>query len=191
MSIADCTHDWNPDPTVCTKGGVVAMRCSRCAALAIPAEADPKLAVIHAPEGSATIDWLEGSTSVAGIRDEMVKRGAHVCREDIEAEDARPRCATCGQFVAFRPLERGPDAWQAKAIERIRRERLRQDAKWGEQNHDPDRWALILTEETGEVAKAALERDHKAYIAELVQVAAVALAALECAARGAGATEEA
>lgn len=81
------------------------------------------------------------------------------------------------------------DALQEQAIERIRRERQRQDEKWGEQNHGPDRWSLILTEEAGEVAKAALDRDHKAYIAELVQVAAVALAALECAARGAGAEE--
>lgn len=107
-------------------------------------------------------------------------------RRPVSDPDApgRPRCKTCGQFLAFRPLEAGPDVWQARAIERIRRERLRQDAKWGVQNHAPDRWSLILTEETGEVAKAALEGDHAGYIAELVQVAAVALSALECAARG-------
>jgi len=78
-------------------------------------------------------------------------------------------------------------------------ERQKQDAKWGEQNHNPIEWSAILTEECGEVAKEALEyhfytkknvKDAKVisdwqkeklskYRAELIQVAAVAVAMLE------------
>ena len=72
-----------------------------------------------------------------------------------------------------------------KIFEQIREERERQDAKWGEQNHLPFVWCSILGEEVGEVNKAALEYyfanipidDYKK---ELVQVAAVAVAMLEC-----------
>ena len=70
-------------------------------------------------------------------------------------------------------------------------ERARQDAKWGEQNHDDFTWMAILAEEVGEVAKAALHHngDEPGVTAseatlshlreELVQVAAVAVAWLE------------
>jgi hypothetical protein len=62
----------------------------------------------------------------------------------------------------------------------IQKERKRQLEKWGVQNHDWDRWALILSEEIGEVAKAILEDDAANYFEEVVQVAAVAHAILEC-----------
>jgi hypothetical protein len=71
-------------------------------------------------------------------------------------------------------------------------ERLRQDAKWGEQNHDDPVWAAILGEEVGEACKATLERafgwdggidttstPSELLRAELVQVAAVAVAWIE------------
>jgi len=63
-------------------------------------------------------------------------------------------------------------------------ERARQDAKWGQQDHDPTMWLAILTEEVGEVAKEIAEGriapfDGAAYRAELVQVAAVAVAMVE------------
>lgn len=69
----------------------------------------------------------------------------------------------------------------------IKDERERQDKKWGEQNHAPIEWCAILGEEVGEVNKAALE-DHfshgkmnlKNYREELIQVAAVAIAMIEC-----------
>lgn len=57
-------------------------------------------------------------------------------------------------------------------------ERARQDAKWGEQNHDDLYWLGILTEEVGEVARATIE--GTANHAEIVQVAAVAVAWIEC-----------
>ena len=64
-------------------------------------------------------------------------------------------------------------------------ERARQDTKWGEQNHNPSWWMLILGEEVGEACRAALEAasydgDLEPYRAELIQVAAVAIAAIEC-----------
>lgn len=39
----------------------------------------------------------------------------------------------------------------------VQNERDRQDAKWGNQRHDFRIWATILSEENGEVSKAALE----------------------------------
>jgi NTP pyrophosphatase (non-canonical NTP hydrolase) len=73
----------------------------------------------------------------------------------------------------------------ADILSEIRAEREQQDAKWGEQNHQPADWATILVEEVGEVAKAALEwkfagRSLRLYRDELVQVAAVAVAMIEC-----------
>lgn len=70
----------------------------------------------------------------------------------------------------------------------IARERYRQIEKWGVQEHLPSTWLAILTEEVGEVAKEVqhiggtsvpLARAATDYRAELVQVAAVAVAALE------------
>lgn len=65
-------------------------------------------------------------------------------------------------------------------------ERDAQDAKWGNQTHSMPVWSAILTEETGEVAEAALrvqfygETDHLAHLREeLVQVAAVAVHIIE------------
>jgi hypothetical protein len=68
-------------------------------------------------------------------------------------------------------------------------ERDRQDAKWGEQNHAPVVWLSILGEEFGEVCRAAYEAHFNAapwsdYRAELVQMAAVAVAMIQCLDRG-------
>lgn len=59
-------------------------------------------------------------------------------------------------------------------------ERQRQDAKWGQQDHNPIVWAAILTEEYGEAADAFYNMDEAGMYAELVQVAAVAVAFCEC-----------
>jgi NTP pyrophosphatase (non-canonical NTP hydrolase) len=69
----------------------------------------------------------------------------------------------------------------------VLRERARQNAKWGEQNHHPMEWLSILGEEVGEACEAANEAHWHAsgrqpwagYRKELVQVAAVAVAAIE------------
>jgi len=75
----------------------------------------------------------------------------------------------------------------------INQERLRQDEKWGVQNHDPFTYLAILGEEVGESNQAALEahtwevgqkgnkwKSLEHYREELIQVAAVAKAMIEC-----------
>lgn len=77
------------------------------------------------------------------------------------------------------------------AIEDVMAERKRQDAKWGVQDHDPEMWLAILGEEFGEACQAHLadyftrnrrtgEKKSGHLRAELVQVAAVAIAFIEC-----------
>jgi len=43
-------------------------------------------------------------------------------------------------------------------IQEIREERARQEEKWGQQNHEPAHWLMILGEEVGEANKAALQQ---------------------------------
>jgi hypothetical protein len=65
-------------------------------------------------------------------------------------------------------------------------ERILQDEKWGETNHPPEWWLVILGEEIGETCKALLEGDLKKFRAEMVQVAATATATIECITRRKG-----
>lgn len=58
-------------------------------------------------------------------------------------------------------------------------ERKRQDERWGQQDHSGEKWFRILGEEVGEVAKAINEHDVDNYREELIQVAAVAVSAVE------------
>lgn len=74
-------------------------------------------------------------------------------------------------------------------LDEVFEERLKQLTKWGEQNHRVGDWILILSEEFGEAAKEANEirfrkADPSNYRAELIQVAAVAVAAIEALDRG-------
>lgn len=73
-------------------------------------------------------------------------------------------------------------------LDEIREERKAQDKKWGEQNHGPFKWLAILGEEVGEANRAALtlgcSKDLVLYRNELIQVAAVAVAMIECLDRG-------
>lgn len=88
------------------------------------------------------------------------------------------------------------------AIADVISERARQDAKWGEQNHDFTVWATVLGEEFGETCHAMLhyrsaagqaenvegDTDPAAWLAkvrnEAVQTAAVAVAIVEFIDRG-------
>lgn len=75
-----------------------------------------------------------------------------------------------------------------RALYMVLAERELQEETWGEQNHDFGEWLKILIEEVGEASQASLQTRYggpKAGTvrAELVQVAAVALAMLECALR--------
>ena len=83
------------------------------------------------------------------------------------------------------PASNQPVSAMEDVFAEIREERTKQDAKWGEQNHAPADWLMILGEEVGEVNKAALEAKFgsstlREYREELVQVAAVTVAMIEC-----------
>lgn len=70
------------------------------------------------------------------------------------------------------------------ALNSVLEERRRQNAKWGEQNHDLCTWSAILSEENGEFAQAALETKFGGPNSgrcreEAVQCAAVALQIVE------------
>ena len=84
--------------------------------------------------------------------------------------------------------------WQNKAkdvLKEVLRERVFQENKWGEQNHDPFTYLAILGEEVGEANKAAVDASTWRincevkfgslgdYRKELIQVAAVAVAMIE------------
>lgn len=70
-------------------------------------------------------------------------------------------------------------------LQEVKHERLRQDEVWGEQNHDDFTYLAILGEEVGEACQAALHDRFGGEAAgtlreELIQVAAVAVAMVEC-----------
>ena len=84
-------------------------------------------------------------------------------------------------------------------LEQIADERQRQHDKWGEQNHQEPVWATILGEEYGEACHASLdyylEASERGSVtgrligslrSELIQVAAVAVAWIECIDRNTG-----
>ena len=68
---------------------------------------------------------------------------------------------------------------QSQILNLIKRERERQDKKWGIQNHNIFKWLAILGEEVGEVNKSALENNYQEVISELVQIGAVTVAMIE------------
>ena len=68
---------------------------------------------------------------------------------------------------------------------KINAERVRQDKKWGEQNHNDEVWHLIASEEFGEISQAVCSArfDNQElgedFEEEVVQTAAVLVAWLE------------
>lgn len=73
------------------------------------------------------------------------------------------------------------DKVQEYLLEELIKERVRQDAKFGNMPRSlkTEVWLTILMEEVGEVARAILEGKEEDYTKELVQVAAVAIATCE------------
>ncbi len=103
-------------------------------------------------------------------------KAAEFILDYLRAETAVPEveAAPLSQFeIDFRTV-----------INNIFQERKRQNAKWGEQNHDDYRWLAILTEEVGELAQAVLHDEFGGKAAgtaetELLHVAAVSAQWLE------------
>lgn len=73
----------------------------------------------------------------------------------------------------------GVSVYTMRVLSQVRAERERQDQKFGEQNHDPYKWVTIAAEELGEAAHDALEIDYAGYRKEMIEVAAVAICAVE------------
>lgn len=103
-----------------------------------------------------------------------------VAPDPLTSEESKAFAAhTFGRIITPQPM--------CAVLEEVKQERLRQNAKWGEQNHTPIEWLAILGEEVGEANKAALEThfnytgkvDYSEYRAELIQVAAVAVSMIE------------
>jgi len=77
-------------------------------------------------------------------------------------------------------------------LDEVLTERTRQDERWGEQNHHPTHYLTVLGEEYGESCQACChamgeiggKKTWQDYREELVQVAAVAVAMIECFDRG-------
>lgn len=82
------------------------------------------------------------------------------------------------------------DAWTLRSVlAAIARERARQDAKWGHQDHDPVRWISTLAEDVGEADEAALQSIEQGLAPppaagheeeEVPQLTAVAVCAVQC-----------
>lgn len=114
---------------------------------------------------------------------------------DLIRESRDPGTGTLGtEWLLAREVEREPGAAPDSldvAMADVRLERARQEAKWGEQNHDPFAYLTILMEEVGELAQAALHTRYGGRAGglarmreEAVQAAAVAVAIVECLDRG-------
>lgn len=80
-----------------------------------------------------------------------------------------------------------PTAITSYVLKEVLHERVRQEKKWGPQNHRPADWLMILGEEVGECNQAALEvhfdyktgKTYENLREELIQVAAVSVAIVE------------
>ena len=90
---------------------------------------------------------------------------------------------------AYEPDKRKAETMDA--LGSVLAERERQDAKWGEQNHNPYIYFAILLEEVGELAQAIIHTQFggdkggwKNVRMEAIHTAAVALAVIECLDRG-------
>ena len=114
------------------------------------------------------------------------------CEHGIERGDHERTCTRCYSDGSksrgseeknwfFEQASKG--LFAVDVFAKVRSERIRQDRKWGEQNHTPMKWLAILGEEIGEANKAILENSLMRYNDELIQVAAVAVSAVESLAR--------
>ncbi len=119
---------------------------------------------------------FDGKNPCQSDADSMVLLSASLRATLAERDEARERVKVLEASVDMLP------AW----ITCIKAERARQDAKWGEQDHDDLYWLGILMEEVGELAKSIIENDPKNGAKELIQSAAVCVAWMEAIDRRAG-----
>jgi len=85
-----------------------------------------------------------------------------------------------GEVFISEPVldEDGKDFVDEFMLDEVRKERTRQREKFGTQHLTPTQFLAVLVEEVGEVARAICDGDGYNYQDELIQVAAVAIAAV-------------
>ena len=120
----------------------------------------------------------------------MKTKTYQTCKEN-ESPVITPTCAECVKFSNWRGAEGIINYEKRRAFLLIDSERERQDAKWGIQNHPPEKWVGILGEEYGEYCQAVnetifengpdakLKGGYDRMMEELTHVAAVAVSAME------------
>jgi hypothetical protein len=89
---------------------------------------------------------------------------------DIIRDLAQDALGDLGYLAALKEVE------EVEVLEALLLERIRQDNKWGQQNHTDGAWWPIFQEELGEFARAENERDFEQADKELIEAAAVLLA---------------
>lgn len=97
--------------------------------------------------------------------------------------------STSEVYAEIRAEMQASAARRERALDEVRAERERQDAKWGTQTHGPEVWLAILVEEVGELAEAILVHRNPGddrngthcedMRSEATQIAAVAVQFLE------------
>lgn len=126
-----------------------------------------------------------------------VLKGEHIepiCDEDDFCSEYDMRdtsCSDCIKRVTANMSNMAKEVIAVTVLQSVIAERQRQDAKWGQQNHEPIYWLGILGEEFGELCEAInetvfdngpearLKGGYDNMRAEAVQLAAVAVAFVE------------
>jgi hypothetical protein len=155
------------------------------------------MVMINSADGPAP--WIYVGIGTHGMEDYWRPDGSYSIynADRSEPEDLIEEVGDSGEPEYVGPLAT-PETTDA-VLDEVFEERERQEKKWGVQNHDPMVWLAILAEEFGEVAKDVCDSAvslnkacdytkmlaaYKNYRAELVQVAAVAVAMIESYDRG-------
>lgn len=119
--------------------------------------------------------FREVAQAVELMRPSTVLRAGPLERQFL-APDAQVQLTISGILGEGQEGSEAPT--DGRILAEVLAERRRQQDKWGSQYHWPQRWLCILLEEAGEAAKAMLWQDGQGYRIEMLQVAAVAVAAI-------------
>lgn len=140
-----------------------------------------RISAIAADQKYATVVWDNDTYGPAVRTDQLVRHFEEttICGARLGNEI----CALPKGHVGMHDSAPWPE-YRKYLFGLIDAERNRQDAKWGEQNHDDFVWGAILGEEIGEVHQAALHErygdEHRGSLTEeLTQAAAVIVSWLE------------
>ena len=88
-------------------------------------------------------------------REELIQSAAVIVSmlEDLDSGIADASRSLTADWPSTKQSKR---TQPAPILKQIFEERLKQDAKWGPQHHNPELWLTILMEEVGEAAQAYL-----------------------------------